>query len=600
MPLPDQHASPPEPHGLGHIYVGLGWLAALALVVALVIAFTGGIAASIGPWRLTARDPYRPFYLGAVLCCTALWLHDRYDRRAAAASWEQIARQSKWLVAAAALVTLAVGLVHGTFVAGGSDSYGYASQALLWRQGHLSIPEPLIRLMPSLGAAAAPLGYRLAPDAQSLVPVYPPGLPLLMALAMKLGGFSAAFLVVPILGAAALWLTYLLGTRVGDRRAGLLAATLLACSPIFLMQVMQPMSDVPATTFWLAAVVVGTAGGGSWRAFASGVLAAGALLVRPNLLPVAPAVGLLACATPPRLNRGVAFALGAVPAAAAVALLNWKLYGSPLSSGYGTAAGLFSLEWIPANLKRFPLWLLQLHTVFIFAGLLAPALPIGEEAEGAPARRLRTGLLIVALAVFASYLTYIPFDNWQFVRFLLPAIPLLLALGSAVAVWIVSKAALHARGALFAALCALLAAMYLQRAEERSVFRDAESQARFKVVARYVRSVLPSNAVVLTVMQSGSLRLYAERQTIRWDEIPPEDFDVVLRRLESAGLAPYILVEGSEAPLFEARFGKTTFGALDWPPTAEYDRYERVRLYAAGDRNRFRSGSPIRTSRMTP
>ena len=67
------------------------------------------------------------------------------------------------------------------------------------------------------------------------------------------GGRDAVFLVVPVLGAAAVWLMFLLGSRVAGPTAGALAAVLFAASPIFLFQVVQPMSDVPATAWWLLA-----------------------------------------------------------------------------------------------------------------------------------------------------------------------------------------------------------------------------------------------------------------------------------------------------------------------------------------------------------
>ena len=38
------------------------------------------------------------------------------------------------------------------------------------------------------------------------------------------------------------------------------AVLLVACSPIFLYQAVQPMSDVPAAALWLAALVASAAG----------------------------------------------------------------------------------------------------------------------------------------------------------------------------------------------------------------------------------------------------------------------------------------------------------------------------------------------------
>ena len=63
------------------------------------------------------------------------------------------------------------------------------------------------------------------------------------------------FLVVPLFAALLVWFTFALGRALDDEVTGLGAAVLLACSPIFLYQAVQPMSDVPAAALWLAAFV---------------------------------------------------------------------------------------------------------------------------------------------------------------------------------------------------------------------------------------------------------------------------------------------------------------------------------------------------------
>src|SRR5207244_1547591 len=102
------------------------------------------------------------------------------------------------------------------FVAGGSDAYGYVSQAYLWASGHLVSHEPFTRFATLVGPAVAPLGYVVG-HSDALVPTYPPGLPLAMALATKVGGPRALYVVVPLLSGLAVWLTYVLGAQVGGR-----------------------------------------------------------------------------------------------------------------------------------------------------------------------------------------------------------------------------------------------------------------------------------------------------------------------------------------------------------------------------------------------
>ena len=106
---------------------------------------------------------------------------------------------------------------------------------------------------------------------------------MLMAAFQAVGGPRAVYAVVPLLGAATVWGTYLLGLELAGAWAGAAASVLMLASPIFLMMLIQPMSDVPVAAFWTLACV--------WslmpeRARASGVAIALAIITRPNLAPL--------------------------------------------------------------------------------------------------------------------------------------------------------------------------------------------------------------------------------------------------------------------------------------------------------------------------
>ena len=152
----------------------------------------------------------------------------------------------------AALLSIGVlyaGLRLGVMVAGGSDPYGYVSQAGLWRRGLPIVHQSIVRQSPWPWAAEtwAPLGYRPSPKLRdAIVPMYAPGLPLLMALFQAIAGYCGAFLVVPLCSALTVWLTFTLGRRLFDAPAvALWGAALVAASPVFLYQLMNAMSDVP-------------------------------------------------------------------------------------------------------------------------------------------------------------------------------------------------------------------------------------------------------------------------------------------------------------------------------------------------------------------
>jgi len=160
---------------------------------------------------------------------------------------------------------VAAGLRWGTFAVGGSDSYCYVHQAQGWSTGRLQVIEPLALEAPWPDAPRtfAPAGHVPSPTvAGAAVPMCPAGLSIAMAPFTLLDNFLARrpialFLVVPLFGALLVWSVYVLGSRFA-RRVGLASALLVACSPAFLFQLVQPMSDVPAAALWVLALACAT------------------------------------------------------------------------------------------------------------------------------------------------------------------------------------------------------------------------------------------------------------------------------------------------------------------------------------------------------
>ena len=220
-------------------------------------------------------------------------------------------RAARLIAAAAAIAAAVAGLVWGTHVAGGPDSYCYLSQAELFASGHVMHIEPLAAKAPWEHGADAfvPVGHVPAFDrADGSVPMCSPGYPIAMALVRHAGGRTAMFGVVPILGAVAVWLTFILGRRISGPASGAVAAVLMAASPPFLYQIVQPMSDVPAAALWAAALVAVTNPrfpSALTRAALGGVATGAALLVRPNLAPLAGVVALAVFCERPVQPRAV-------------------------------------------------------------------------------------------------------------------------------------------------------------------------------------------------------------------------------------------------------------------------------------------------------
>ena len=564
-------------------------LGIVALAVAAWDVATGGFYLTVAGVRVSSREAYKPFRLGMLALVAAIWLGDQVAEPRNR-SWERLPAWTPRIAAGIALVSLLVAIRLGIFAAGGSDSYGYVTQASLWASGRLVTPNPLAALEPALGAAVAPMGYRLATTPGAIVPIYPPGLPMAMAVALKAGGATAVYYVVPLLGALAVWLTYLLGARVDRPVTGMMAAILVAFSPIFMFHTFQPMSDVPVTAWWLLAWVL-AASPSQLAAFGSGLAVSAATLTRPNLVPLAVVLVAVVAAHAPRARRMALFAAGSIPGGLIVAAVNARLYGSPLAAGYGPVEALYSWHYWKANVPAYGAWLIDLNTPYVVLAFLAPF-----------AARVRHWLAMLTFFALlcACYLWYTPFSTWPFLRFLLPAIPLLFILSSAVVVRAVSLLPITLRTAAVFTLCTLLPIWYVIKLDSLTMFASQRSEHRYVAIGTYLGRTLPPNVVVLSMIQSGSIRLYGDRLTVRWDMLPAGKLDAAVATLQAGGYHPYLLLEEWEVPMFRELFSAgNQFGRLDWPPAFEYRDFGKVSIYDVEDRARFFAGVNV-APRMVP
>jgi hypothetical protein len=462
-----------------------------------------------------------------------------------------------------ALTVLYLSITFGSTVAGGADQYSYVTQAGLWRTGTLRIHQDIVRDSPWPGAADTwtPVGFRTIPgDPGAIASVYPPGLPLLMALFQIAAGYCGAFLVVPICSALTVWLTYLLGRRLFDApRVGLLAAALVAASPVFLYQIMNAMSDVPATAAWTLALLLLV----SDRPQLSGLAAGAAILIRPNLAPVSGVFVLWLGVT----NRASVwrFAAGLAPAVGATLLVNWRMYGSPLTSGYGEPSQYYAWEYGLANLRRYPVWTVDTQTPLVLLALGLFVAPAWLPRPRVPHLPMLLGGFIGI--VFLSYLFYAPFDAWWFLRFLLPMWPAIMALTAAALEAIARRWTGRWSSVVVWAIVAAVGWRGVRLAAERSAFDLGWGDRRYVNVARFVAEHTERDAVVLSRQHSGSIRHYAGRLTLRFDMLDRAALDRAIAFLRSSGRPPYLVLDGDEVPMFQARFaGRSRLAALDRAP----------------------------------
>lgn len=446
-------------------------------------------------------------------------------------------------------------------------------------------------------------------DPSASAPVCAPGFSVLLAPLIRVGGQDAIFLLTPIAGALLVWATFLAGVSIGGPLAGSMAAVLIAASPAMLYQVVQPMNDVTTTALWMAAFACLLR-----RRFALAGLCCGlALLVRPNLLPLSLVAALAIVMRDWGLGiRNVARFLGAtIPFGLIVLWLNDGLYGSPFRTGYGQLGHLFSVAALSVNASRYFGWLLETHTAF---PLLACAAPFVVPREKRADAWLAIGLIVATCVV---YFFYTPFDDWSYLRFLLPAIALMIVLASVVTVHVVARTVrLKAdptewsestpsvgsglsRAVIVTAIAAGLAFFYVRTAKDRLAFNLKYLEQRYRSAGLVVRDQLPANAVVLAVWDSGAVRFHGRKEALVWAGLDPQWLDRSLRWLDEQGHPPFILVESWEEPAFRARFGdRSDIGTLDWPPKYEIDRV--VRIFDPKDRERYHRGEHVNTEYLWP
>lgn len=541
-------------------------LAGAALLWSAVVRLTGGLSLEAVGIPVSSREPVRPLLVAAVCVVVAIALHVRAGLRP---SPRTLASGAALGVAAAVLW---LGLARGAFVAGGSDSYGYLSQARLWERGLPRFREPLASQVPWPDASHtfSPLGYGPNRGGVDIVPMYSPGYPMTMAAMRAVFGPGAEFWVVPLTAAGLLLCSYFLGARLWNPGVGLLATVLLATSPPFLYQALQPMSDVPAAFWWTLALALGL------RARPVSLVAAGAattvaVMTRPNLAPI----GLLLTALLFVTQRGgsaphgrrfpwLCVFAGTIGGALVVAVLNGVLYGSPFQTGYGSFDDLYSRENALPNLSRYLGWLVGTETPLIAAVLLSPV----RFCESRLARWVSWYGLLLMIFAMASYVFWLVFETWTYLRFFLVMYPVMyLLLVSGTSVPRVTSGWL--RWSVPVIVFAIVAFTHVKETQAGNVLPNAEFEQRYTLVGEYVARHLPRDAVVLSMQHSGSVRYYAERLTLRYDWLDPGWLDGATKFFEDKGVRCYCVLEEWEVSSFRDRFQATSaLGRLDWEPLA--------------------------------
>jgi hypothetical protein len=493
-------------------------------------------------------------------------------------------------------LVIALPIRYNTFAAWGTDSGAYLSQGRAWADADLFLPATFLNWADWTldGAMEAPLGHVYGAIHGTVTGQYPLGYPLLIAVAMKIGGELAAHVVSPILGGMMTWCAFLLGRRMATPWGGVMAAALVAATPIAFEHAMMPFSDVPAAAFWTLAWVMSVRAG-SGAAAASGAAVAMAVMIRPNLAPLALVIAAVVLVADRKswrhgLQRTIVFGLFAALGPLVVMWSQAVLYGHPMQSGYRVPLDyFFRAERIPYNASLYPRTLLGLHSWFAFGGLLfVPVAVRGMRVD--PHQYIRGVLALSALALilinYALYLPYLTYVGPQWLRFFLPAIVALLVLLAAgldhLRRW------LAGRWPKVAVLAVVPAVVVIWTAREH--FRAPIGFERILMMQRYLAEALPPNATILAYAHGAALA-GTGRWTLRLDLIEPAQLERIIDELQRHGHRPaYVFDVAVEAGWFGYRFQGVPLARLTWPARAEINSVTSVIAYDLQDRERFFSG----------
>jgi hypothetical protein len=310
----------------------------------------------------------------------------------------------------------------------------------------------------------------------------------------------------------------------------------------------------------------------------AGGAAALALMIRPALAPAAVALAALPLVSggPHRRRTMIRYLVPVTAGAILQGWTQWYLYGDVLASGYGPVASLFSFETLVINLRSYWYWgLLALGPVWL------AAVTIGTAASG---RMPRAVLLLILVSVATPYLFYRPYEHWETLRFLLPPLVVATIVAAFGLLDVSRRLAGPASGALIAVVIAAgVGYGWTSWLETNRVLAMHDHEARHRHVGELVARATPGNAVILALQHSGSVRYYAGRATLNWDEIPSGELAATVDTLRRRGLRVFLLIDSDEErTIFRTRHGRAVEDD-GWLPGGQYRNVQLLEARPATD-----------------
>jgi MFS family permease len=488
----------------------------------------------------------------------------------------------------AGLVT-AFTIRYASFTPWASDTGSYVHAARRWAERDLFAPEAF-HMWPRWSALGPPLGNRHGAISATYVTVYPLGFPILLAVGDLVDGDLGPYVIPPMCAGILVLATFAISRRMAPDWAALLAAMLVAVSPIVLANSVLAMSDVPATALVMLAIAMSVRPS-MMAAAAAGACIAFAVTTRPVLAPLGVVPLFLVLTGTWSWKHTAVFVLTAAIGPAMIAWSQLVLYGGALTSGYIGIEAFFSRDRIATNAEIYPRNLIALHSPFIFLGIAA-VVPLYYTQDNRNPVVLRIILALIALVLlnYVLYLPYLTYEEIWFTRFMLPAQAALFILLAAAIAYAVTAVSRLAKALSIVCVVPALIVMYEGTKVYRDLFAAWPAQVHARLMGHYLRDALPRNAAVISSLHSGAIAHYTGRQIVRFDFMSRADADVFIEALVQRRFRPvFVIDQENEWGLYNEIFAGTQHQRLDWPERAKATGGTATMWYLdLSDRNRPR------------
>ena len=267
---------------------------------------------------------------------------------------------------------------------------------------------------------------------------YPAGLPVIFAIAWKIGGLRAALLINPLLASGTVFLVFLLARRLADNWSALLAAGVMATNATAQQHALDADAHTAAAFFLTAGILLlwrfAEQPRRWWRGLLAGLLLGIVPTVRYPEAIAGVTLGLWLAWRVRPLSRGWPAVVGAALPIGALLVHNAAAYGAFWRTGYALTGEQTGFGW--SYFSAHALSYLQNLAgeglgIFFAFGVAGLAGLIAER------RRRGDGLLLAGIAVplVLLYMAYY-FDGGNgSMRFLIPTLPFFAVAGA----WLLSR-----------------------------------------------------------------------------------------------------------------------------------------------------------------